>query len=207
MDFNRKQLSHMVSGVILAGGKSSRMKRDKAFIEFKGEKLINIVGKTFSEFCDEVIVSVAKNVNSKDYKKKINFNSIVVNDKEEGKGPLIGILSSFKVAKGEYIAISSCDSPFIKRQVYEFLMEKAKGKDGAVVKVKKGFEPLHAVYKRKEMINATEKVIKEKKASPINAFKFLNLVFVPEEEIRKIDKNLKTFININTEDDLKKFEK
>lgn len=195
----------MLSGVILAGGKSSRMKRDKAFIEFKGEKLINIVGKIFSEFCDEIIVSVGKNVIKENYKKKINFNAVIVNDYEKGKGPLIGIFSSFKVAKGSYIAISSCDSPFIKKEVYDFLLNKAKGKDGAVVKVKKGFEPLHAVYRREEMINAIEKVLKEEKTSPLHTFKFLNLVFISEDEIRKIDKNLQTFININTEDDLKKF--
>lgn len=195
----------MLSAIILAGGKSSRMKRDKAFIEFKGEKLINIVGNIFSEFCNEIIVSVAKDVDSRDYKKKINFNAKIVCDEIEGKGPIIGILSSFKIAKGEYAVISSCDSPFIKKEVYDFLLEKAKGKDGVVVKLKKGFEPLHAVYKRKEMINAIENVLRDGKTSPLHTFKFLNLVFVSEGEIKKIDKDLKIFVNINTEEDLKKF--
>lgn len=195
----------MLSAVILAGGKSSRMKRDKAFIEFNKEKLINVIGKKFSEFCDEILVSVGKNIDSKKYKKLINFNAKIVNDKIENKGPIIGILSSFKVAKNEYVAISSCDSPFIKKEVYEFLLKKAKNKDGAVVKVEKGFEPLHAVYKREEMIKAIENVLKEGKTSPLDCFEYLNLTFISENEIRKIDKNLQTFVNINTEEDLKKF--
>jgi molybdopterin-guanine dinucleotide biosynthesis protein A len=194
----------MKSAVILAGGKSTRMGINKCTVLFHGKPLIYWPVTLLKDVVDEVIISVAMNNEAsvlEDYfKDKVN----IVNDERSDFGPLMGILSSFKRAKGEYIALAPCDSPLIPAKLYERLFDLATGYDGAVPFVNGFWEPLHGVYKRETMISAIEKVIQIGKARPIDTYEFLNIRKLSQDEIMAFDPELASFVNINFLGDLQK---
>ena len=98
----------MKSGVILAGGKSTRMGIDKCTVLFCGKPLIYWPYAVLKDVTDEVILSLSM------YGEKLPFKMLfgegeigVVRDEKPNLGPLSGMLSSFKKAKGEYVACRS----------------------------------------------------------------------------------------------------
>jgi molybdopterin-guanine dinucleotide biosynthesis protein A len=119
-------------------------------------------------------------------------------------GPLAGVLESLKAARGEYVFIAACDMPFINSRAIELLFEKARGHDAAVPSGPNDFlEPLHAVYRRGPMIRAVEESLRlgeQRIASPLRHLK--DVVYVPFDDVRAVDPELKTFRNINRAEDM-----
>ncbi len=191
------------SAIILAGGKGKRMGyREKALMAFNGKPLITYVIKSLEKVVDDIIISV------RDKAQAGLFVSVLpgytyVSDAYENTGPLAGILSSLTVCRDEFCFIAACDMPFINGNVVKLLFKKSENYDAAIVRREDGhLEPLHAVYKCKPMLFETKKAImngKKKILAPIHRMK---VNYVEIEEIRKIDPDLKTFINVNTPEDL-----
>ncbi|UCE75117.1 MAG: hypothetical protein JSV56_05280, partial [Methanomassiliicoccales archaeon] len=97
-----------------------------------------------------------------------------------------------------------CDSPFIKRELYLKLFELAKGSDGAVPEIKGYWEPIHAVYRRDAMIDAIKKALAEGKTRPKDTYRYLKLTKLEETKIKSFDPELRSFVNINSLQDLAK---
>jgi molybdopterin-guanine dinucleotide biosynthesis protein A len=192
----------MKSGVILAGGKSSRMGVDKCTILFCGKPLIFWSYTKIKELVDEVILSVSQDRDTEPLIRLLGEDIQFAQDEKQDLGPISGIYSSFKMAKGDYIAVIPCDSPLVNEKIYYRLFEMAKGFDGAVPKVKGYFEPLHGVYKRDTMLGAIERVYDEGKIRPKDTYEYLDIIELSEEEIKKFDPDLDSFFNINSFADL-----
>src|SRR5207248_324852 len=94
-----------VSAAIMAGGKSSRMGQDKAWIELDGEPLIKRVAAVLSEVADEVIVVA----NDPRYE---SLGLAVVRDRYPQGGPLGGIATAVATATHETVLVAACDMPF-----------------------------------------------------------------------------------------------
>ncbi len=189
--------------VILGGGESRRMGRDKKFIRYNGKTFIEHIYEFACKICDEVVVSLAK---TEDYEKLKHLNAKFIFDKEKIKTPLIGIYSCAEEIDSEYIIVLPCDSPKMNKEIFEYMKKTIieKNVDAVVPKSKKGYYALHAVYKRKPLLKACEKVLKNTRTVR-EILKELDVYFIDVEFFRKFDKNLLTFFNINTEDDFKKF--
>jgi molybdopterin-guanine dinucleotide biosynthesis protein A len=194
----------MNSAVILAGGKSTRMGIDKCTVLFHGKPLIYWPVNILKEITDEVIISVSVNKDITVLKNFFKDEVSIINDERSDTGPIEGILSTFKTAKGEYIALAPCDSPLISIELYKRLFDMAEGYDGAVPMVNDFWEPLHGVYKRKSMISAIEKIIEQGKNRPIDTYEHLDIKQLNQDEIMQFDPNLASFININFFSDLQK---
>jgi len=81
------------------------------------------------------------------------------------------------------------------------------GHDAAIPRWKDGFlEPLHAVYKCESMIKETRKAIESGESIILAPIFRMNINYIDIETIRKIDPNLRTFININTPEDMERIE-
>jgi molybdopterin-guanine dinucleotide biosynthesis protein A len=194
----------MKSAVILAGGKSTRMGINKCTVLFHGKPLIYWPISLLKEVVDEVIISVSMNNDASALKNYFKEDVSIINDEQSDFGPLMGILSSFRGAQGEFVALAPCDSPLIQVGLYERLFELARGNEGAVPMVNGFWEPLHGVYKRESMISAINKVIKNGKARPIDTYEFLNIQKLTQDEIMTFDPSLASFVNINFLSDLQK---
>jgi molybdopterin-guanine dinucleotide biosynthesis protein A len=196
----------MRSGIILAGGRSTRFGGgEKSLKAVDGKPMICRVRESVLPVVDELVVSVRD-----ERQRDLVFpfiregNHTFVYDKLEGIGPLAGVLESLKATHGEYVFIAACDMPFINSRAIDLLFEKARGHDAAVPIAPNGFiEPLHAVYRREPMIRAVEISLgrgERRIASPLGHLK--DVVYVPYDEIKAVDPELKTFRNINRAEDM-----
>jgi len=153
---------------------------------------------------DEVIVSVRDERQRDIVFPYLREELPFVYDEVHDIGPLAGIYSCLKAAKGDYVVVVACDMPFISPEVIRYLFELAKGHDAAVPVQENGYiEPLHAVYRRESMIAAVEEAIrlgKRRISAPIDFLK--DVVFVPVDKLKDIDPELKTFVNVNRAEDM-----
>ncbi|UCE45737.1 MAG: molybdenum cofactor guanylyltransferase [Methanobacteriota archaeon] len=189
----------MITGAVLAGGTSSRFGKEKALADFGSRTMISHVIAVLQQLADEIVMSVAPG--RKPYYAHLLGNDIlVVEDERTGEGPIRGLVTALEASHGEYVLASPCDTPLLRREVCEKIAAMGVGKDGAVPRVRGYLEPLHAIYKRGPCLKAFQQVIKEGVLRPKEAFGLLDLAIVEEEELRTVDPELVSFVNINSEE-------
>ncbi|MGP8320847.1 MAG: molybdenum cofactor guanylyltransferase [Methanosarcinaceae archaeon] len=196
----------MRSALILAGGRSRRMGfQEKALLYIGDRTIIEHVVDALEGVVDEIIISV-RDAAQQELLKDYTQGRDVVLDKYQDAGPLSGILEGLKNATGDYVFVVACDMPYINTGVVELLFKRAEGHDTAIpIWENDNLEPMHAVYRTCPMIVETEKAILRSDMfvlAPV--FRMPDLMFVDMEDIRKIDPGLKTFVNVNTPDDIEK---
>jgi molybdopterin-guanine dinucleotide biosynthesis protein A len=153
---------------------------------------------------NEVIVVTANKRKSKQLSKIIGGDVTIVEDEERGWGPLMGMLTGCKRACAEYVAIVPCDAPFLNPKILMELFKRAEGHDAAIPRWPNGYlEPLHSVYRRQVILDATQELIKKGSRSILRLIESLkDVVYVSVEELKLIDERLLTFFNVNTPRDL-----
>lgn len=149
--------------VLLAGGTSRRMKRDKALLPAPDKPLIERVLARVEGLFAEVLVSVSPG-------RRYDFlSSPQIPDPAEGLGPLAGILAGLKAARYDPAFVLACDIPVIDRGFIGDLAAAAAGYDIAVPRTSKGLEPLLAIY-RKTTIAPIEGLLAEGKRSVLDLY-------------------------------------
>jgi len=196
--------------LILAGGKSQRFQHfDKCFITLNNKPLIQHTIDKASSVADEIIVAVRDKKQGEQIANKIPKQIVLVFDSLKEVGPLAGVLSGLKRASFSFSLVVGCDMPFVNPDVAKFLFEIAStGYDAVVPKWENGLvEPLHAVYRKEPMLAVIKEATGRSKRKIFDVLSQLkNIYFVPVKEIREIDPGLNTFININTPEELEKFQ-
>lgn len=192
----------MRSAVILAGGAGSRLGTEKALLEFGGRPLICWTAEKLKMAADEVIV-VARNANQAAVLQELICNVVFTCDSVFGFGPVAGLLSGMRCARGSLAFATGCDLPFLNVKVIEKLFELAEGYDAAVPIRPNGLkEPLHAVYDREKMLLACEEALENGERRIQAPLRRIRANYVSVDLFRQIDPQLMTFFNINTHEDL-----
>lgn len=196
----------MLGALILAGGKSQRMKKNKILTKLGDKPLLLHVTEKILGLASEVVVVIGKNDELEKYTAILSSSIIILKDNLEGKGPLMGILTGMKKMISEYAVVLPCDSPFINKEILEYLFSKAQGVDAAIPRWPNGnIEPLHAVYRISPAITAAKASIKADELLILDMIKRLRkVVYLNTDNLRKFDKELSTFYNINYQEDLRK---
>lgn len=193
----------MFSGIVLAGGKSKRMGKDKRHLLFHGESLLEISVNRLRNIADEIIVVTGEeeNLDNRD----VRF----VVDIEKDRGPMTGLVSGLSKIKNPYGIVTPVDCPLIPHEFLSYLKEKAVSYDLTVPRWKRGIEPLIAVYSKSIIPVMNEWVKKEEKlaAHLLAREPKLRVRFIEEEEISQFGNPHVLFLNINTESDLRKAER
>ena len=131
-----------VTGIILAGGKSSRMGKDKGLLELSGKKLVEIAIGNLSSLCDRILIST----NSDAY---AQFGLEVVPDRNPNIGPMGGSYSSLLRSNTGTNLVLSVDLPFINKGTLRYLLEQSRDVEVAVPwSGEEHYEPLCACYDR-----------------------------------------------------------
>jgi len=192
------------SAIVLAGGRGRRMGSvEKALLEFEGKTILERLLESLFQVVDEVIISFRdKNQEEKFRPVLEKFPAHEIRfcfDTLEDAGPLEGIRAGLLESRAEYSFVCAGDMPFVDSRVVDLLFEKASGHDAALPKWEDGkFEPLHAVYSKK-MISEIEKAFEKGRCSVLTpVLEMKDVVFVEISEIREINPELRTFVNINT---------
>jgi len=195
----------MLGAIILAGGPSSRFGRNKAFIGLNGKPLLRYVADECRTVAERIIVAIGKDDSPAAYTSILPSTVEVIRDSKRHKNPLNGIASGIRQLDATYSLVLPCDTPLVKREILQLLTKEASGSDAAVPLWPNGFiEPLHAVYRVEATRRALERIMKNSNSSVSSLASALDTVrYVGTEEIRKLDRRLGCFFNINSFLDLK----
>lgn len=194
------------SAIVLAGGSSSRFGEDKGVIELAGKPLLRRVVDSLRHVVDEIVVVTSSHERATLYSKIVGSGVKFSVDERESQGPLIGALTGFRVATGEYALLVPFDTPFVSSKVVILLFEMCIGKAAAIPRWPSGqIEPLHAVYCTRMALEAAGSAVDSGRLDMRGMIERMHSVrFVSTLVIEQLDPEFKTFFNINTPLDLKK---
>ena len=188
-----------ITGIILAGGKNLRMGKNKAFLEIKGQRIIDRTKQLFVDLFDEVFLVANSPL---DY---LDLNLRVVSDLFPEGGALGGIYSGLFHASHSHAFVAACDMPFLNKALISHLSALSPGYDIVIPKTEDGWQPLHAVYSQK-CLPFMEDLLQEKNLKIIDFFPKVKKREVTTEEILPFDPQLVSFLNVNTPEDLARAE-
>jgi len=196
------------SAVVLAGGLSSRFGQDKGLLRLAGKPLVRHVLDALKSVVDERVVVVSSEARTRSYESAVGSGVEVAVDELQEHSPLVGALTGFRVANGEYCLLLPCDTPFVSREVLLLLFDLCLGKAAVIPRWPNGYlEPLHAVYSREMALDAAVKALGEGKLNMRGMVDRLRGVrYVSTLVLQQLDPELWTFFNVNTLLDLKKAE-
>jgi molybdopterin-guanine dinucleotide biosynthesis protein A len=188
--------SEDVTAFILAGGKSSRMGADKAFLDFDGRTLL--------ERTLELARSVTADVRIVGDREKFAQFAPVVEDIFPGQGPLGGIHVALRSSTSDLNLMLAVDAPFVSRALLQYLIREAHHAPEATVVVPScngHRQPLCALYRR-EFADAAEKALIARKNRIDALFDTVKSRVIDEEELERAGFSATLFCNLNTPQDV-----
>jgi molybdopterin-guanine dinucleotide biosynthesis protein A len=190
------------SGVIVAGGRSMRMgDADKAVVDLAGQPLVRHVAERLSKAVDRLIVNCRGDQRAVIGDALSGLDPKFAIDSKPGRGPVAGIATGLRAVKTEYAAVVAVDMPFLDPDLLSYLFERAAGYDAAVPRPSEWFEPLHAVYKSKPMIEACERALEAPHPRIIEPLSTLEWVVIDRAELLEHG-SLDSFQGVDTPEDL-----
>jgi molybdopterin-guanine dinucleotide biosynthesis protein A len=183
-----------VTAFVLAGGKSSRMGSDKAFLRLGEETLLSRVLKVARAVASDVwIVGDAK---------KFAAVGQVVEDVHRDRGPLGGIHGALSSSATELNLVLAVDLPFIGPELLEYVLSQARGSDAMVTVPRAGgrLQPLCAVYRR-SFAQVAEESLRGGKNKIDPLFAKVATRVIEEGELAGAGLSVDMFRNLNTPDD------
>jgi molybdopterin-guanine dinucleotide biosynthesis protein A len=206
------------AAIILAGGKAKRFQttndkwQDKALAELEGKPLLVHAIENIQSTIDEIVVVVNENENRisqyRDVLEKHNIQKArIVTDLKikDLSGPLIAILTGLRATTADLCITIPCDVPKLNPKVAEYLFNEIDGSIVAVPMWPNGrLETLLMVLERKRALEITTVLSLLGRSHPDDIIRgaMKALLVSPLGEIKKIDPELKSFININCQEDL-----
>ena len=189
------------TGVILSGGLNTRFGgTNKALSCIGGRRIIDRLLDVFTELFDEIILV------TNHPRQFLKWDLTIVTDIFDLRSSLTGIHTGLFYAHNPYAFFSACDTPFLKKELVEILIEQIDQKiDIIMPETTAGFEPLCAIYS-KRCLKPAEDHLKAKKLKIQWAFRSNRIKHIPENQLRSVDPELRSFFNINTPEDLARAE-
>jgi molybdopterin-guanine dinucleotide biosynthesis protein A len=182
-------------GIVLCGGRSSRMGRPKAWLPFAGEVMLPRVVRLLGEAVTPIAVVAAPGQDLP----PLPAGIVVARDPEEGRGPLQGLAAGLEALAGRCAAayLSSCDVPFLRPAFVRRMIELLGGDVICVPDVGGYRHPLAAVY-RLDVLPVVQALLAEGRLRPVFLFDAVPTRIVRPEELMDIDPTFQTLRNLNT---------
>lgn len=183
-----------MTGLVLAGGRSRRMGRDKALLEVAGDALIVRVGRVLEEICVRVLIASGQ-------ADRYDVGWEQVPDAPPGTGPLAGILAGLEAADSPLVAVVAVDMPHADARVLRMLADSWMGEAAVVPLVDERIQPLHGVYAT-DAAPAFRRLVEAGKRSVVPALSELGARVVGEEVWGEVDPGGRFAHNVNRPEDL-----
>ena len=184
-------------GIVLCGGKSTRMGTSKALLPFGSETMLQRVVRLLGEVVTTIVVVAAGDQELP----ALPSGVIVTRDEREGRGPLEGLRAGLK-ALPEHVDnayVTSCDVPLLVPGFVRQILDLASGYDVAVMEIDGFTHPLSAVYRRSTLAHIEDLLAKDR-LRPVFLFEAVRTKRVSPEEMTA-DPDLRTLRNLNTRED------
>lgn len=189
-----------ITGVILAGGKSSRFGKNKALVELNGTPLIERVVHIMAKIFRNIIIS-SNTPHEYEYLGLPIYKDILVD-----LGPIGGIYTGLKVIKDDVGFFVACDMPFLNENLIRYMTRMRGDSDIVIPRVDWMVEALHAIYTK----NCLPEIEKQVHSGIYHARQLLDVMkvkYIDEEKLRSFDPQLDAFINVNRPSELSKIKK
>lgn len=188
---------HSCGGIVLAGGKSTRMGTSKALLPFGPETMLQRVVRLLSKVVSPIVVVAAPAQELPALPPSV----IITHDEREARGPLEGLRAGLKALPESVEAayVTSCDVPLLVQGFVIEMIDLANGFDVAVMEIDGFPHPLSAVYRR-ATLPQVEDLLAHDRLRPVFLYERVNTRRVAPSEITT-DPNLQTLRNLNTRED------
>jgi molybdopterin-guanine dinucleotide biosynthesis protein A len=199
----------MRTAIVLAGGDSTRMKRDKGLLALAGVPLVCRVVDGVSGVVDEVLVVVGSEEQHLKYSDVLGDRAEILTDAYRDGSPLVGAITGLRRARGEYTLITACDMPFVSPDVLRWLFAEAEGHDGATFEWPNGWiEPFFAIYRVEPSLRIARELFEEKNMRLRMVLRRLpDVKHIPMDALREKDTDLLTLFDVDTEEAMVEAEK
>ncbi len=187
-----------IAALIMAGGRSTRLGRDKASEMLLGRPLLQHVIDRVSPVVDEIVVVKARGQQLPEIASALPLR--VVEDLYPDCGPLGGIYTGLSATGAERCLAVACDMPLLVESLLRELLQRSVECD-VVMPVLAYPEPLHAVYGR-ACIEPIRERLEARQLKITNFLGAVHVCYVREDDCRRFDPDLRSFSNTNTEEDL-----
>lgn len=190
------------AGIILAGGRSQRMGTNKALLPLPGqpsETFLTHLTSTLASLCAEVLV-VARD--------PAQFGHVslptarMVFDAKPGGGPLMGLYSGLNAMQSSAALVIAVDMPFVQPALLAFLLSHYQENTMLVPVVAGVPQVLLALYPR-SILPQIEMLLQQGKRAPRSLLEVAPVCYIEEEQLRDVDPQLRSFVGINTMEELK----
>jgi len=181
-------MSH--AAIVLCGGRSRRMARDKASLPFGPETLLERVVRIVSQVVPEVWVVAREG-------QEVAGSYQVARDPEEGLGPLAGLCAGLEAMQAERAFLTSCDVPLLRTGFVERMLSLSQGFPIAVPRIGGHTMVTSAVYSR-DVLPAARRLLDEGRLRPLYLVEAFESRMVSADELRDVDPKLESLRNCNT---------
>ncbi len=190
------------SAVVLAGGRSSRMGFDKQRLQLNGTWLMDLIVQRLRPMFERIVVV------TNEPSLYADSDVVAVRDEIPGMGPLGGIHAGLKHAQGEYAYLLACDMPNIDPAFVEYLFELAARHrpDACVARYGDWYEPFHALYARR-IVPRLEAFLNDGQRRIVPFLYEINCLYLEEDTVRRFTPDWSLFANINTREDLARYDR
>ena len=188
-----------ITGVILVGGKSRRMGRDKALLQIDGRPLFERVLEIFRQSFSRLLLVG-------DRAERFSGCGLPVLADIYPGSALGGLYTALCLAETKYIFVSPCDLPFPNREMLHFLCSLREGYDAVVPNPARRFEPLFAVY-AKSCLGPMRELLESGNLCVYDFYPRVRVRYVQDEELAPLDRNGKSFLNVNTPEEFERIGK
>jgi molybdenum cofactor guanylyltransferase len=185
-------------GIVLCGGRSTRMGVPKATLPFGPETMLQRVVRLLGTVVAPVVVVAARD----QIVPELPNNVMVTRDEREQRGPLEGLRAGLKALpdSSDLAYVTSCDVPLLVPGFVTRMIELLGDYDIAVMEVDGFPHPLSAVYRR-AVLPRVEALLAEDKLRPVFLFDAMRTRRVLPAEMVSVDEQLGTLRNLNTRED------
>jgi molybdopterin-guanine dinucleotide biosynthesis protein A len=184
--------------IVLIGGRSSRMGQAKAALDFGGVPLLTRTVIELKRRFDEVVIVAAPKSAGQP---PIEISGLkIVHDETAFAGPLDALRRGLNALEHEVGFACSCDLPLLNSDVAAELVAMLYDFDAVIPEVGGRLQPLHAVY-RKRCANAIALLAAGGETRLVASARAIDARRVGEGELREIDPELSSFLNVNTPED------
>jgi molybdopterin-guanine dinucleotide biosynthesis protein A len=185
-----------VTGVVLAGGRASRMGgRDKAFAAVGGEPIAVRTLRIFRGLFPQVLVAT----NRAERFRALDVETVA--DVFPGCGPLAGVHAAMQRASHPHVFVAACDMPGLDADVIRFLLDRIGAADAVVPRWDLDIEPLHAVYAVR-LLPLVEETLRAGRHAMREFLPRVRVDYVAEDELKRIRGTARSMLNVNTPEEL-----
>jgi len=188
--------------VVLAGGRSTRMGRDKASLPWGETTLLDRVVAILADLVEEVVVVARRDQTLPPVPSLHPPRAMrLAHDEVEGRGPLGGLAPGLEAATCPVVFASSCDVPFLSPAFVRTMFDALGDAAVAIPQAEGRLHPLAAVYRRDAVLPHVRALLAEDRLRPIFLLERVPHVVVPEDVLRAADPELLSLSNLNRPDD------